>query len=183
MSAVTAEPTCILPSPLDASWREMFSFVRRQLIIGRCYVAVHWYALLLGSGIVQALFWGSLTAALWGFATGAAWTAQPALAVGVLYGLHLYRAHLRHDASRYYLPYRQGELRAAHRFDFWLGPAAGFVGWFGLVCSAFGRTIVWKGITYEMRPGGAITNIVRPVAPPLTNQASDDEPNSARQAA
>ncbi len=166
---VVAEPLCILPSPLDVDWRDMFSFVRRQLIIGRCYAAVHWYALLFGSSVMAAILWGSVAAALWGLATAAAWAWQPALAVGVLYGLHQWRAHLRHDASRYYLPQRQVELRAVQRFDRWLGPAANIVGWLGLVGSAFSRRIVWKGITYEMRAGGAITKIVRPVesAPPV----------------
>ncbi|MEX0677082.1 MAG: glycosyltransferase [Pirellulales bacterium] len=161
---VAAEPMCMLPSPLDVDWRSMFGFVRRQLIIGRCYVPVHWYALLFGSSVMQGLFWGSLVAAGWGLVSGAAWTWQPTVAVGLLYALHLWRAHLRHDASRYYLPYRQGELAAARRFDIWFGPVAGVVGWLGLVCSAFTRRIVWKGIVYEMYPGGRIKSIERPKA-------------------
>jgi len=158
---VDAEPMCMLPSPLDMDWRAMFSFIRRQLIIGRCYVPVHWYALLVGSSIMQGLFWGSLVAAAWGLVAGAAWTWQPAAAVGLLYALHIWRAHLRHDASRYYLPYRQDELAAVRRFDIWLGPVAGIIGWLGLVCSAVTRRIVWKGIAYEMAPGGRIKSIVR----------------------
>jgi hypothetical protein len=161
---VAAEPMCILPSPLEVDWRSMFSFVRRQLVIGRCYVPVHWYALLIGSSVTQALLWGSLAACGWGLVAGAAWTWRPLLAVAMLYGLHVWRAHLRHDASRYYLPLRQKDLAAAWRFDLWLGPVAGVVGWLGLVSSAFSRRIVWKGITYEMLPGGAIRNIVRPAA-------------------
>lgn len=161
---VSAEPMCMLPSPLDVDWRSMFGFIRRQLIIGRCYVPVHWYALLFGSSVMQGLFWGSLVAALWGLFAGAAWTWQPAVAVGLLYALHLGRAYLRHDASRYYLPYRQDDLAAARRFDIWFGPVAGVVGWLGLVGSAFTRRIVWKGIAYEMRPGGQIKSIVRPPA-------------------
>jgi hypothetical protein len=159
---VAAEPMCILPSPLDVDWRSMFGFVRRQLVIGRSYVPVHWYALLFGSTAMQALLLGSLVACGWGLASGAAWTFRPAIAVAMLYGLHLCRAHLRHDASRYYLPYRQHELKAAWRFDLWLGPVAGVVGWLALLSSAFGRRIVWKGIAYEMWPGGAIKSIVRP---------------------
>jgi ceramide glucosyltransferase len=161
---VDAEPLCMLPSPLDVDWRGMFSFVRRQLIIGRCYSPIHWYALLLGSSATQALFWGSIVALVGGLAVGANWAWQPGVAVGLLYGLHLLRAHLRHDAARYYLPYRQDDLAAARRFDFWLGPVAGVVGWIALVSSAFTRSIVWKGITYEMWPGGAIRRIVRPAA-------------------
>jgi hypothetical protein len=159
---VAAEPMCVLPSPLDVGWRDMFSFVRRQLIIGRCYVPVHWYALLVGSTATQALFWGSLAACGWGLAVGAPWTWQPAAAVALLYGLHLVRALLRQDATRYYLPNRRAELAAARRFDIWLGPVAGVVGWAALVSSAFSRRIVWKGIAYEMRRGGRLVRITRP---------------------
>ncbi len=159
---VAAEPMCILPSPLDVDARAMFSFVRRQLIIGRCYVPVHWYALLIGCGLMQVLFWGSLVAAIWGGANGSARAWQPAAAVGLLYALHLIRARLRHAAAGYYLRDRQQELRGVRHFDIWLGPVAGALGWLGLLASAFSRRIVWKGITYVMRPGGAIVNIVRP---------------------
>ena len=159
---VAAEPMCILPSPLDVSVHGMFSFVRRQLIIGRCYVPVHWYALLIGCGLMQAMFWGSLAAAAWGGASGATWAWQPATAVGLLYGMHFVRAQLRHAASHYYLRDRQQELRAVRHFDIWLGPVAGAFGWLGLLASAFSRRIVWKGIAYVMLPGGAIVNIVRP---------------------
>ena len=180
---VDAEPMCMLPSSLDVDWRSMFSFVRRQLIIGRCYVPVHWYALLVGSSIMQGLFWGSLMAALWGLVAGAAWAWQPAVTVGLLYALHLWRAHLRHDASRYYLPCRQDELAAARRFDIWLGPVAGAVGWLGLVCSAFTRRIVWKGIAYAMWPGGRIKSIVRPVASETGVPAQPSEADSLEKAA
>lgn len=158
---VSAEPTCILPSPLDVDMRGMFSFVRRQLIIGRCYVSVHWYALLLGSTLVQWMLWGSAAAALVGVLDGASWTAPPAFVAAVLYGLHLLRARYRHQALRCCMPAQQAEIKQALRFDAWLGPLAGLTGWLGLVSSAIGRRIVWKGIAYEMKPGGAITSIVR----------------------
>ncbi len=159
---VAAEPMCILPSPLDVNLFGMLSFIRRQLIIGRCYTAVHWYALLFGCGMMQFIFWGSLAAAMWGGISAAAWTWQPATAVGILYALHIGRAQLRHAAARCYLRDRRDDLRSVHQFDTWFGPLAGALGWLGLLASAFSRRIVWKGITYQMRPGGEIVSIVRP---------------------
>jgi hypothetical protein len=176
---VDAEPMCMLPSPLDVDWRGMFSFVRRQLIIGRCYVPIHWYALLVGASATQALFWGSVVALVVGLAVGTPWAWQPGLAVGLLYALHVWRARLRHDASRYYLPHRQNDLAAARRFDIWLGPMAGVVGWLALVSSAFTRCIVWKGITYEMWPGGAIRRIVRPATDATAVQGGADSVRKA----
>jgi ceramide glucosyltransferase len=180
---VAAEPMCILPSPLDVDLRAMFSFVRRQLIIGRCYVPVHWYALLIGCGLMQAIFWGSLVGAIWGGANSAAWAWQPAAAVGLLYVLHFVRAQLRHAAAGYYLRDRQQELRDVRRFDIWLGPVAGALGWLGLLSSAFSRRIVWKNIAYEMRPGGAIVNIVRPTGSSDTAAQGASAPDAARPAA
>jgi len=161
---VVAEPLCILPSHLDVTWRELFSFVRRQLIIGRCYASVHWYALLFGSSLMAAIFWGSLLAAVGGSIAGSAWAWRPALAIALIYGLHVWRASLRADAARHYLPGYEKELRAVQRFDRWLGPVANVVGWLGLVSSASSNRIVWKGIAYDMRPGGAITKIERPTS-------------------
>lgn len=180
---VAAEPMCILPSPLDVDVRGMFSFVRRQLIIGRCYVPVHWYTLLIGCGMMQFAFWGSLLGAIWGGLNDTAWAWQPAVAVGLLYALHLVRAHLRHAAASYYLRDRHHELRDVRRFDIWLGPVAGAMGWAGLLASAFSRRIVWKGIVYGMRPGGAILNIVRPSGSSDTAAKFSPAPVAARKAA
>ena len=172
---VAAEPMCILPSPLDVDMRGMLSFLRRQLIIGRCYVAVHWYALIFGCGLMQVLFWGSMAAVVWGMAQRAEWTWQPAVALGVLYVLHLGRAQLRHAAASFYLQDHGQEMKAVQWFDTWLGPIAGALGWIGLLASAFSRQIVWKGITYEMRPGGNIVNIVRPSNGPAGCATLDSE--------
>ena len=180
---VVAEPMCILPSPLDVDVRAMFSFVRRQLIIGRCYVPVHWYALLIGCGLTQFAFWGSLAGAIWGGLTGATWAWQPAYALGMLYALHVTRALLRHAAAGYYLRDRKHELRDVRWFDIWLGPVAGALGWAGLLASAFSRRIVWKGIAYGMRPGGAIVNIVRPTGNSDQAATHSPLPVAARKAA
>lgn len=177
---VTAEPMCILPSPIDVNWREMFGFVRRQLIIGRCYTPVHWYALLVGAIVAQGMLFTNLAAAVWGLASGASWTWAPATVAATLYGLHLLRAHYRHDASKYYLPLRQDDLSGAQRFDLWLGPLAGLVGLAGLISSGTTRRIVWKGISYEMEADGAIRSIVRPEA---TVAKAAEPASSDRQAA
>jgi hypothetical protein len=159
---VSAEPMCILPSPLEVDARGMLSFIRRQLVIGRCYTPVHWYALLGGAALLQFTLWGSLLAAVIGLIRGADWAFQPAAAFGVLYFLQWKRARLRHAACRLYLPTRLTELKPIHRFDAWLGPIAGAVGLIGLVASGTTRRIVWKGITYDMQPGGTLSNIERP---------------------
>ncbi len=156
---VALEPSCILPSPLDVDLSGMFTFVRRQFTIGRCYTPVLWGSVLVMNCLSQVVFWSSLAAMVWGSCTAAEWTWTPASVVGLLYALHIVRAWLRQQASRHYLPNRQEELAAARQFDIWLGPLAGLACCLGLVGSAFGRRISWKGITYEMRWGGKIRQI------------------------
>jgi hypothetical protein len=73
--------------------------------------------------------------------------------------LHLIRAWLRQQATRFYLPQMQDQLASARRFDIWLGPLAGLACCAGLIASAFGRKIVWKNIAYEMRFGGQVRRI------------------------
>ncbi len=175
---VSAEPMCILPSPLDVNLRDMLSFVRRQLVIGRCYTPVHWYALLGGSTVLQVGIWGSLTATIVGAATQGPWAFQTAAAFALLYAMQWNRSRLRHAACRLYLPSKYAELTAVRRFDTLLSPVAGAVGLVGLIASAMTRRIVWKGITYDMRPGGTLVSIRRP------DSAADHSPSpGARRAA
>lgn len=180
---VAFEPTCILPSPIDVNLATVMSFVRRQFTIGRFYSPLLWSLVLVGNCLAQGAFWGSVVGALAGLCLGAAWTWQPAAAAAMLYALHLFRARLRQQASRINLPNHQHELSAAHRFDIWLGPVSGLACCCGLIGSAVGRRIVWKGIEYEMRYGGRILTIGLESGSARSTSANDDQKTSRRRKA
>jgi hypothetical protein len=181
--SVSLEPACILPTPIDMTMRSMFAFVRRQFMIGRYYSLGLWSVALAGNCLIQAAFWGSFVAAIAGIATGASWTWQPVSVFGLLYTLHLIRAWLRQQATRFYLPQVQDELAAARRFDIWLGPLAGLACCAGLIASAFGRKIVWKNIAYEMRFGGQVRGISYTSGGPATLDGRTPIPSQRQRSA
>ncbi len=183
---VAFEPACIIPSPVDFTMAAMCSFMRRQFTIGRIYTPAAWTTSIVWNCLSQATFWGALVATAVGLWAGAEWTWQPASLLGALYSLHVCRAWLRQDASRFYLPDFQAELAPARRFDIWLGPLAALVCCLGLVSSMFGRRIVWKAIAYQVLPDGQVAHIdrgPRPIKHPALAGAADVESSPQKVAA
>jgi ceramide glucosyltransferase len=162
---ITVEPACIVHSPIDMTLGDMFSFMRRQYTIGRFYSPLLWTTMLVYSCATQIALWGIAAAAVWGVCQGQAWAWQPLLATAALYGLHVFRGQVRHKAARYFIGRRWEQLSAARWFDIWLAPVTGLAIWIGLVSSAFGRRITWRGIVYEMGSGGAVRRIWRTLPP------------------
>jgi hypothetical protein len=173
---IAYEPLCIAPSPLNFDLAMMAEFIRRQFTIGRFYSPMLWRFCLLQSGLRQLLFWGSLIAGVCGVWTGDPGTRQFLLAPVVIYLLDAIRALLRRLASRYFLPDFQSKLAAVWYFDILLTPLSALIGSIGLLCSAFGNRIVWKGIAYEMRPGGQaqrLTHAPSPMMEPAKSSAGE----------
>jgi hypothetical protein len=158
---ISVEPSCIVASPIDVKLRDMFSFVRRQYTIGRCYSPRLWMLSLLYCCTSQAIFLGGATAIIAGAYWNAPWVWRPVLATVVLYTLFVARGWLRQDASYYFLGSRWSDLRRARLFDVWLAPVTSLAICGGLVASAIGRRIVWKGIAYQMLRDGTVTSVTR----------------------
>ncbi|HEX3726351.1 MAG TPA: glycosyltransferase [Pirellulales bacterium] len=159
---IAMEPTCIVPSPVDVDMRAMFSFIRRQYLIGRVYAPRLWMIAFAHALLSQLFLWGSAVAAAWGLASGAAWTWQPLTATVTFYGLHVVRGVLRQRAARHFPISECKELAAWRRFDIWCWPLAALAAFSGLISSALGGRIVWRGICYEMGRGGQIRRITWP---------------------
>ena len=47
------------------------------------------------------------------------------------------------------------------RLSPWIGPAAGLVHWLGVVASAAGRTVAWRGVRYRLLRGGNVAAVWR----------------------
>jgi hypothetical protein len=161
---VEFEPAAVVQSPLDYSFRDMFSFLRRQYIIGRVYAPGLWAFGLAMTTYANLLLFGSLAAAVWGLAVrstaGPFWWA-PAAAFALLYSAHVFRAAVRQDAAIAYFPELEDALRLARRWDVWAAPLFGLVNWLGLVAASVGRHITWRGITYRLYRGGQVRMIHR----------------------
>lgn len=158
---VLFEPGCMVTSPADVTFQGLLAFVRRQYLMGRWYVPVGWtFALLmttfvnLSSLVSAAVFVGAL-------ATGfmAPWI--PAGICAALYLLSLFGGLLRQDVALSYFPLLHGRLREARRFEIWSGPLVALVNWTGLLASAVGSRIRWRGIAYTVAHKGRVTAVDR----------------------
>jgi hypothetical protein len=167
---ISVEPACIVASPIDITIGGMFSFVRRQYTIGRCYSPRLWAFVLAYCCAAQTIFLGGALLAVAGACLGASWTWQPAVATTLLYTLSVVRGWVRQQASYYVLGDRWADLRQARLFDIWLGPLSSVAICVCLVSSAIGRRIVWKQISYEMLPAGLVGSVTRLSEPPPAAQ-------------
>jgi len=171
---VRFEPAGVVGSPTDYDRAEMFPFLRRQYFLGRCYVP-KWWLFGLVTSTCSNLAWLANLAAL---GTGLAWGMPPAwipaCALGVFYGLSVFRGAVRQDLIRTYFPDRQRALQQARRFDTWMAPVAGLVNWLGLLGSWFGRRVTWRGIRYRVGRDGRILSLRREDEP--TRSPKEDTP-------
>jgi cellulose synthase/poly-beta-1,6-N-acetylglucosamine synthase-like glycosyltransferase len=148
------EPVCMVRSPLDMSFRQMFSFLRRQYLIGRYYAPLWWAFAVVMVTFANLVFWWSAGWAVWaGIAGWSRWWI-PATAVGLLYLISVLRGWVRSSTARIYFPDLDPTLRQACRFDTWATPLVSLVHGAALLSSMVGRHLVWRGITYRLLPGG-----------------------------
>ena len=162
---VEFEPMAIVASPLDLDWRQMLAFLRRQFVIIRWNSPQWWLLGLLLSAFHQTFFWSCAAAAIALGTRGDSRGWLPAGIVGMLYWLHVARAWARQSAAEFYLPDWQRRLAASRRFDLWCHPLAAALGFGGLMGSAWGRSMVWRGIRYSRRSDGDL----QVVAPEKSN--------------
>lgn len=155
------EPACVVASPLDVGLAQMFSFVRRQYLIGRFYIPGAWAVGCALIGFANAVFLGAVAATLWGWLTGVPHPAIPAALCLVLYLLGAGRAWIRNRLALEYFPQWRRPLVAAARFDIWAGPVVNLVNAVALAASMLGRQITWRGITYRLYHGGRIALVRR----------------------
>lgn len=146
---VVFEPRCLLASPVQYRWSDLFEFGRRQYLITRVYAPVLWWLTFLGELLFSVAFWGGLTseAAHWLVREETTWIS---LVLATLYGLAALRAGIRQSVIGATFPAWHDALWRARVLDIWAQPVLA-LGNLGLVLtSAFGRRITWRGIRYQL---------------------------------
>jgi ceramide glucosyltransferase len=169
------EPACVVGSPLDQSWGEMLSFLRRQYVVARCYMPWWWRFALVFSTLSAASWPTALLAVVLAAGRGGLPLAASLGLGAVLLAGSVYRGWLRQDTARIEFPEQSPELQSARRFDVWLGPLVAWVHWLGILSSAFGRVITWRGNRYRILRGGQI----RRLGPGAQSAARSAEPPRA----
>ena len=160
---VRFEPACVVASPLDRTPGEAFSFLRRQYLIGRYYAPAWWWMALANTSLRNLAWLASGVLAGCGV-PGEGWI--PGGILLALYALDVFRGWIIQDAARIYFGTRHPALGPWRRLCPWIGPAAALVHWLGILASAVGRTVAWRGIRYQLRRGGNVAAVWRDDPPP-----------------
>jgi hypothetical protein len=160
-ATVVFEPGCVALSPIDVTWREAATFLRRQFVIGRCYAPWWWWATMPLMVIQPVVLIGGLSLAPISVWTGKQLWLWPLLVSLTLYALSALRSRWRQAVWCTHFTGAAKTLRSAARFDLWASPwsclfAAGM-----MLASVAGRSITWRGLRYHIGPAGRITLLGR----------------------
>jgi len=143
-------PACLVASYESTTWPELFEFARRQFLITRISAPGTWW-FGLGSSLFSVL-------GLWAGAALAVYAAMikeenlPLFAaVPILFFTgQLLRAILRQRMIAKLLKQDLPKMKAASAADILLSWLWSLLLLFFIISSAFGRTIVWRGIRYKL---------------------------------
>jgi hypothetical protein len=158
---VRFEPACVVASPIDNTFREALSFVRRQYLLGKFYTRDWWLFALFGFTASNLLWLGNLAVLAWSLWSGRISPWIPASVAVVLYLIRVYRGLVRQDLVAVYFPHLKKSLRRSKHFDIWLNSLGGLFHWAAVLSTTVGRRISWRGIGYGLSSRGKIKAIWR----------------------
>jgi cellulose synthase/poly-beta-1,6-N-acetylglucosamine synthase-like glycosyltransferase len=143
-------PRCLTPSFEDCSLGELFEFTTRQLKITRVYASHLWKAVLVGSLLFVAVFFGGIALAITRAALGLSY-APTLLIIAIIFVLGLGKAYVRLVAVTLVLNAYGAELRRSLWAHLLLWPISSALYLFNALAAAFSRRIQWRVITYELK--------------------------------
>lgn len=144
------EPSCVVASPVDISLSRFFEFLRRQYFTARIYARRWWAVGLVSTSLLIFGYFGCAVSVVLALMVRSRWLPVSATLMASLVMLCFWRALVRVDLSAVYTSELGVSLVAAHWFDLLAHPVAMLVNWVGIVSSAFGRTIWWRGTRYRV---------------------------------
>lgn len=143
-------PACLAASYDTTDWRGLFEFGRRQFLITRVSAPGTWFFGLFSAVYSILGLWGGLAMALYAAAHHPASLPLFVIVPAVFFLSQLFRVFMRQKMIGKLLAEDRCKMRLARLADmlfFWVWT---FLMLFFIVSSAFGRTIVWRGIRYRL---------------------------------
>jgi len=143
-------PACLVASHESTTWRKLFEFSRRQFLITRIYAPKTWWFGLFSSLYSVLGIWGAAAVAIYAAKIQHRNLDLFTLVPVVFFVNQLGRAILRQRTAENLLQNEMPAMRAACLADIlacwlWSLLLLAFI-----ISSAFGRTIVWRGIRYKL---------------------------------
>jgi ceramide glucosyltransferase len=164
---VRFEPACMVASPVDYTFSEAISFVRRQYLLCRFYGLGWWIFAVLAALFCNLTWLGNLGLLTWGMFSGANWSFIPVAVLAFLYTLTVCRGIMRQDLANLYFPHLHRALKRAKRFDIWMQPLVGLIHGIIIISAGFGLHVRWRGISYRLTPDGKVVRSWRRDDPSL----------------
>ncbi|MCU0916336.1 MAG: glycosyltransferase [Planctomycetes bacterium] len=147
---ITFVPACLVASFESFTWRRLYEFGRRQLLITRVYAPrTWWFGFLFSLGSVLGL-WGAAAATIHAAVVQGEHVILYAAVWTVFVVGQIIRAALRQLAAGKILHEYLAQLLPAGAADVLGGWAWSLLLLVLLLCSAFGRTVRWRGIRYRL---------------------------------
>jgi len=143
-------PACLVASYESCTFSQLFEFARRQFIITRVYKPSIWSFALFGTLYSILGFWGGLALAIYAYSISAGHLALYAAVPIVFLASQILRAILRQSMISKLLKDDWPKLKRAAAADILASGLWTILMFFFIVSSAFGRTIVWRGIKYPL---------------------------------
>lgn len=143
-------PACLTPSFEDCSMGELIEFTTRQLKITRVYAPHFWKAVLVGSLLFVAVFFGGIALVAIRVAHGLS-TLTPLIFVMLIFALGAAKAYVRWRAVALPLADYRPQLRRNLLAQLLLWPIASALYLYNAVAAALSRRIRWRGISYELK--------------------------------
>jgi cellulose synthase/poly-beta-1,6-N-acetylglucosamine synthase-like glycosyltransferase len=127
-------PECLVPTYGECTWREVFEFTTRQIVITRVYHARLWRVAFVGHAIFNAAFFVL------------PWY-HPFLWL-MVFALSIAKSWIRYGAVETVLPF---EALSKHRWFYILcSPAVALLFLYNMISSAVATDIVWRQIHYKL---------------------------------
>lgn len=180
---VAYEPHGLVRSPADFSWSGLAEFLRRQYLVTRVYAPTWWRFAVLSALLTNAIFWGLAGLMLWCGLSEGPW---PVAGLGLLgcYAGGALRHAISTRAARPFVDVTDGVYAQVAAINIWGWPLVALITGLGLAASAVGRTIVWRGIRYDLVSPHETTILGRTLAGNVpVSKPSPDELTRAASAA
>jgi ceramide glucosyltransferase len=158
--AIHFVPACLTASLEDCSFRELLEFTTRQLKITRAYASHLWKAVLMGSVLFTAVFFGGIALLLERAIMGLS-VVWPASVLLTIFILGAAKAYIRFRAVAIPLDNYKTQLSRSLAAHLLLWPLAQVLYLYNALAAAFSRQIEWRGIKYELKSSTETVIIAR----------------------
>jgi ceramide glucosyltransferase len=143
-------PKCLVASPATFDWKGFFVFACRQYRITR--ICIPWVWLMAVGGALLNLTGLVYSLAFWIMSLALGKPDHPLILMFItLYAAGVYRGSRFLAGGKEALPAHAAALEKIRFWFTWGFPAVMFVNLLALLGAAFGRKLVWRGVSYTMK--------------------------------